>query len=133
MFKRKENKPAAIQTLVGAKTRISGDVEFAGGLHLDGQINGNVTAGAGAMLSISEQGCVEGSVAVPNIVLNGVVKGDIDSSERIKLGPKARVHGNVSYLVIETAVGAQINGKLIHRSTGEAPAGEPRLLEPPPL
>ena len=42
MFKRNQNKGAKIDTLIGAETRINGDVEFAGGLHLDGYINGNV-------------------------------------------------------------------------------------------
>jgi cytoskeletal protein CcmA (bactofilin family) len=55
---------------------------------------------------------------VPNILLNGIVRGDIDATERVELGAKARVLGNVRYSVIETAVGAQINGKLIHRTNG---------------
>src|SRR5271168_293870 len=42
MFKRKPSKDVQIDTLIGAKTRIHGDVEFAGGLHLDGHINGDV-------------------------------------------------------------------------------------------
>jgi cytoskeletal protein CcmA (bactofilin family) len=125
MFKRKPNKNAKIDTLIGAKTRINGDVEFAGGFHLDGYINGNVTGelGAGGVLSVSEQGCIEGSVIAPNVLLNGIVKGDIDASDRVELGSKARVLGNVRYTVIETAVGAQINGKLIHRAPAGAPAG----------
>jgi cytoskeletal protein CcmA (bactofilin family) len=118
MFKRKPNKNAKIDTLIGIKTRINGDVEFAGGFHLDGYINGNVTAesAAGAFLSVSEHGCIEGSVIAPNVLLNGIVKGNIDASDRVELGSKARVLGNVHYTVIETAVGAQINGKLIHRA-----------------
>jgi cytoskeletal protein CcmA (bactofilin family) len=125
MFKRKPNKNAKIDTLIGAKTRINGDVEFAGGFHLDGYINGNVTGelGAETILSVSEQGCIEGSVIAPTVLLNGIVKGDIDASDRVELGSKARVLGNVRYTVIETAVGAQINGKLIHRAPAGAPAG----------
>jgi cytoskeletal protein CcmA (bactofilin family) len=117
MFKQKQTKKSEIDTLIGAKTRISGDVEFAGGFHLDGYINGNVKceAGGDATLSVSEQGCIEGSVVTANIVLNGIVKGDIEASNRVELGPKARVLGSVHYTTIETAVGAQINGKLIHR------------------
>ena len=125
MFKRKQSKPAKIQTLIGAKTRIDGDVEFSGGLHVDGYINGNVRAevSPGAILSVSEQGCIEGSVAVASVILNGIVKGDIDATERVELGPKARVLGNVYYSNIETAIGAQINGKLLHRGNS-APLGE---------
>jgi len=131
MFKRKQSKTAKIQTLIGAGTRIDGDVEFSGGLHLDGHINGNVRAqeARGAVLSVSEHGCIEGSVIVPNIVLNGLVKGDIDAADRVELGPKARVLGNVYYSTIETAIGAQISGKLLHRAViaNDAPvAAEPQ-------
>jgi cytoskeletal protein CcmA (bactofilin family) len=122
MFKRKQSKDIKIDNLVGPRTRINGDVEFSGGFHLDGTINGNVTceAGVDAVLSVSEAGCIAGSVAAPNVLLNGMVKGDIDATGRVELGAKARVLGNVRYAVIETAVGAQINGKLIHR----APQGD---------
>jgi cytoskeletal protein CcmA (bactofilin family) len=122
MFKQKQIKNAKIDTLIGANTRINGDVEFAGGLHVDGYINGNVKAQpeAGAFLSVSEQGCIEGSVIAHNVLLNGIVKGDIEAADRVELGAKARVLGNVHYAVIETTVGAQINGKLIHRANSRA-------------
>ncbi len=128
MFKRKRNKAPTIDTLIGARTRINGDVEFSGGLHLDGRINGNVTAhpAGGASLSVGVEGAIEGSVIVPNILLNGVVSGDIEATERVELGETARVLGNVRYAVIESAVGARINGKLIHapqQAPQEVPAG----------
>jgi cytoskeletal protein CcmA (bactofilin family) len=130
MFKPKPNKKE-IDTLIGAKTRINGDVEFAGGFHLDGHINGNVTCGADGLLSVSEQGCIEGSVSAPNVLLNGVVKGNIDAAGRVELGAKAKVLGNVAYTVIETAVGAQINGKLIHR-TAVSPEPAPAAAQSEP-
>jgi cytoskeletal protein CcmA (bactofilin family) len=45
---------------------------------------------------VSEQGCIEGSVIAPNVMLNGIVKGDIEAGERVELGAKARVLGNVT-------------------------------------
>jgi cytoskeletal protein CcmA (bactofilin family) len=126
MFKRKPSKDIQIDTLIGAKTRIHGDVEFAGGLHLDGHINGDVRGASGghAILSVSESGCIEGSVFAASVLVNGTVNGDIDATDRVELGAKARVLGNVQYSVIETAVGAQIYGKLNHRAPGgQIPAG----------
>jgi cytoskeletal protein CcmA (bactofilin family) len=122
MFKQKQTKNAKIDTLIGAKTRINGDVDFTGGLHLDGYINGNVKgdSNAGTFLSVSEQGSIEGSVIAPKVILNGIVKGDIEASDRVELGSKARVLGNVQYTIIETAVGAQIHGKLVHRANPQA-------------
>lgn len=107
---------AEIDTLVGVNTKVSGDIEFKGGLHVDGYIKGNIQAEleSSSVLSIAEQGVVEGSVSVPYLVLNGTVKGDVSALERVELGTTARVIGNVFYNLIEMAIGAEINGKLIH-------------------
>ncbi|HEY4369942.1 MAG TPA: polymer-forming cytoskeletal protein [Steroidobacteraceae bacterium] len=124
MFKSK-SKPQRIDTLIGASTRIIGDVQFSGGFHVDGHIKGNVDASAesGATLSVSDTGVIEGSVAVPNVVLNGTVRGDILAHDRVELGATARVTGNVYYGLIEMEMGAEINGKLIHESGKHRTAG----------
>jgi cytoskeletal protein CcmA (bactofilin family) len=133
MFKGKQRGQAAISTLVGAETRIQGDIEFKGGLHIDGYVMGNVVSADAerGVLSISERGCVEGVVAAPHVRLNGTVKGDVKATERVELGPRAKVIGNVQYRLIEMAVGAEVNGKLIHESERRAPApAEAEELEP---
>ena len=60
----------------------------------------------------------QGSVFAASVLVNGTVNGDIDATDRVELGAKARVLGSVHYSVIETAVGAQIYGKLNHRAPG---------------
>ena len=40
---------------------------------------------------------------------------------RVQLGPTARVIGNVYYNLIEMAIGAEINGKLVHQPEGQVP------------
>src|SRR4051794_27428716 len=113
MFNR-DTKQARIDTLIGKASRVHGDLEFVGGLHLDGSIAGNVRAdpSAGSSLSISETGAIEGNVEAENVMLSGTVLGDIIARERIVLGATARVQGNVYYGVIEMTLGAQIMGKL---------------------
>lgn len=120
MLSRKKRKKSAIRTLVGVDTRVHGDIEFTGGFHVDGYVKGNVEArnDEESILSISEQGCVEGSVVVPHLLLNGTVKGDVRATERVELGARARVIGNVQYKLIEMAIGAEVNGKLIHDNEG---------------
>jgi len=127
MFNRREKQAARIDTLIGRSARVQGDIEFAGGLHVDGQVTGNVrmVAGASAALSVSEHGVIEGSVEAPQVVLNGTVNGDIIASDRVVLGAKARVRGDVSYGVIEMALGAEITGRLIPANTEpEAPTAQ---------
>jgi cytoskeletal protein CcmA (bactofilin family) len=113
MFNR-DTKQARIDTLIGKASRVHGDLEFAGGLHLDGSIEGNVRAdpSEGSSLSISETGSIEGNVEAGNVMLNGSVRGDILARERVVLGATAKVQGNVYYGVIEMTLGAQIMGKL---------------------
>lgn len=107
---------AKVDTIVGQKTRVNGDLHFSGGLHIDGRIKGNVIAeeGSASVLTVSEHGSIEGDVNVPNIILNGSVSGDVRSSERIELAAKARVTGDVYYQLIEMAIGAEVNGSLLH-------------------
>lgn len=120
MFTRDSREPR-LDTLIGKAVRVNGDVEFQGGLHLDGHIAGGVRApeAAGATLSVSQTGSIEGPVNVPNVVLDGSVKGDIHASERVVLGATARVEGNVYYGIIEMTLGAQIIGKLVRLTPGE--------------
>ncbi len=119
-MRKRRHAHAAINTLVGSDTRVTGDIQFTGGAHVDGFVKGNVRAlnDANAVLSISETGTVEGSVTVTHLLLNGTVKGDVVVSERVELGQTARVIGNVQYKLIEMAIGAEVNGKLVHESEG---------------
>lgn len=120
--KQQKKRAAKIDTLIGQNTRLVGDVEFSGGLHVDGRIKGNVIAeeGSGSVLSLSERGLIEGEIRVPNVVLNGQVNGDVYAYEHVELSVHARVKGNVYYNIIEMTRGAEVNGSLVHRGSEEA-------------
>lgn len=121
MFGRKSQMDSRVDTLVGPKSSIHGDVTFSGRCHVDGVVKGSVSADLDSQsaLSIAEDGSVEGGVTVPHVLLNGMVKGDVIASQRVELGPTARVFGNVYYNLIEMAIGAEINGKLVHRPAAQ--------------
>jgi cytoskeletal protein CcmA (bactofilin family) len=133
------SKGTTVDTLIGRQTEILGDVRFAGGLHLDGKIKGNVSSisDKSASLSVSETGAIEGDVRVPTIMLNGSVIGDVRSTERLSLAAKAKVTGNVHYKVLQTEPGAQINGSLVYEGSEPLPAlthqkgGEPKAQQQP--
>ncbi|MCH8177017.1 MAG: polymer-forming cytoskeletal protein [Proteobacteria bacterium] len=115
--KKKAFSSARIDTLVGQGTVINGDLIFSGGLHVDGKINGNVIAeeGSSAILILSEYGRIEGEVKVPNMVLNGEIVGDVYGSTRVELAPRSRIKGSVYYNLLEMAIGAEVNGGLVHQ------------------
>ena len=127
MFKTKPIRPdvGAIDTLIGPQVTIRGDVVFSGGLYVEGHIQGKVIAEAGerAVLTLAEQGSIEGEVQVPVVVINGRMTGDVHAFDRIELAAKARVQGNVHYKVVEMSAGAQLTGRLVHADA--LPAGLP--------
>lgn len=117
--KRSENKPQGrIDSLIGAGTCIEGNIRFAGGLRIDGEVKGNIEAvesATSSTLVLSEQARIEGAVNVAHIVANGTVVGPVTASESLELQAKARIVGDVEYTVIEMHQGAVIEGRLVHQ------------------
>lgn len=118
MFKNANKPQNRIDTLIGAGTTISGDINFSGGLRVDGEIKGNVRAnGEDSTLVISEHARIEGEIAVAHVVINGTIIGPVFSSEFLELQTKARVTGDVEYSTIEMHLGAVVQGRLVHQGT----------------
>jgi cytoskeletal protein CcmA (bactofilin family) len=118
--KLKEISTTNVSTIIGDGTVIEGDVIFAGGLHIDGKVVGNVSATSEEMatLTLSKMGAIHGNVNVPIVVIDGEVKGDVAASDRVQLLENSRITGNVAYNLIEMSVGAEVNGQLL-KSVGE--------------
>lgn len=125
---KKPKQTANIDSLIGQNTEIRGDVIFSGGLHVDGKVKGNVISADGddSVLTLSERGTIEGEVKVPNVVVNGTVIGDVHALSHVELAAQARVHGNVYYTLIEMAMGAEVNGNLVHRAAEKSVVNMPK-------
>ncbi|MDP3088439.1 MAG: polymer-forming cytoskeletal protein [Methylotenera sp.] len=116
MFFKKSNRiQNSIDTLIGAETRIEGDIHFSGGLRIDGSILGSVNEpnASPSTLILSEHGRIEGAVSVSKIVINGKVIGPVKAGQFIELQAKARITGDVYYKSLEMHTGAVIEGKLV--------------------
>jgi len=68
-------------------------------------------------LTIGTQGHIEGEVRVPQVMIYGYVKGDVHASEHLNLQKESQVEGNVYYNLLEMAMGASVNGKLVKKDT----------------
>ncbi|MEY4641515.1 MAG: hypothetical protein RLZZ227_1509, partial [Pseudomonadota bacterium] len=90
-------------------------------LEIEGRIFGNIYADddSSASVRVRETGLVKGNIQAPMIVINGLVEGDVYSSNHIELAAKARVSGNVHYHLIEMVMGSEVNGSLSHRAADE--------------
>ena len=120
MFKKKKSKksPVRIDALIGQQTHIKGDIEFSGGIRIDGSITGNVNAinDIDSVLTLSEQGSITGEIRVPNMIINGTINGNVYAVGHVELADKAKVKGNVYYRLLEMTVGSEVNGQLIRMS-----------------
>lgn len=117
MFGKTHSKPQTqIDSLIGANATIGGDINFSGGLRIDGQVNGNViaTPGKPSTLVLSEHARIHGEVSVTHLVSNGTISGPVSASEYMELQGKARVSGDVHYKNMQIQLGAIIEGRLIH-------------------
>jgi len=119
---RKQSKPQnRIDSLIGATTRIEGNLFFSGGLRVDGTVRGNVAAlpDQPGTLVLSEHARIEGEVQAAHVVINGTVNGPVHAAESLELQASCRVKGDVHYKSIEIVRGAVVEGRLVHHAAAE--------------
>jgi len=109
-------KAGAADTLICKHTKIDGNINFTGVLYVDGHVKGDISSEEpeNSLLTIGSNGYVEGEINVPHIMILGRVKGDVHALEHVELMADSRVEGNVYYKLIEMAMGAEVNGQMLH-------------------
>ena len=122
MFGKTEKPQSQIDSLIGVGTHIDGNINFSGGLRVDGRVTGNIVAlgEKSSTLVLSDQAVIEGKIVVSHAVINGTVSGAIHASEYVELQPKAKVSGDIHYKAMETQLGASVDGMLHHLDNVQA-------------
>jgi len=118
MFNKTVKPQSRIDSLIGATTRIEGNVFFSGGLRVDGAVRGNVAAlpDQPGTLVISEHARVDGEVSASHIVVNGTINGPEHAAETLELQAGSKVKGDVHYKSLEIQQGAVVEGRLVHQA-----------------
>ena len=92
---RKNSKKFGI-TLISEDSSFRGDISFQGGLEVQGSVKGQVVSEEPtAKVRVLNGGSVTGQISVPNVVINGLVKGDVFAFSSVKLESAAIVEGNI--------------------------------------
>ena len=120
IFNKTASKPQnRIDSLIGATTRIEGNVIFSGGLRVDGMVRGNVAAlpDQPGTLVVSSDARIDGEVQASHIVVNGTINGPVHATETLELQAGSRVKGDVYYKSIEIHQGAVVEGRLVHHAS----------------
>lgn len=97
-----------INTLVGQGSSFRGDVSVQGFFRVDGDLVGTIQSDG--RILVSPSGRIKGNLTGRDIVVGGVVKGDLYATERITLLSTALVVGNVYAPRIRIERGVYVEG-----------------------
>ncbi len=116
---KKKIKTMRVDTLVGKHSKIVGDILYTGGVHIEGEVEGNLMAEEveKGFVVISETGLVKGEIRGPTVIVYGTVNGDVYATGTIELAATAKITGSVYYNLLEMTTGAEVNGNLIHQQS----------------
>lgn len=109
-------------SVIGTDVTIKGDVSASADLHVDGRIEGDIAC---ANLVQGQTSEVQGQIKAESARLAGKTVGSIHARELVIL-KSARVEGDVFYDALTIEQGAEVEGRLSHRSPEKAaPAARP--------
>jgi cytoskeletal protein CcmA (bactofilin family) len=93
---------------VARNANVAGRLIFNEPVRIEGRFRGEVSSAE--LLVIAEEGTIEGKVHAPRLVIMGELRGDVDGSTRVVLGPHARVFGNIEAQSLTICEGAHLDG-----------------------
>lgn len=118
------------RTIIGAQTEIRGSIEGTGELRVLGSVEGKVELRG--ILHVEDGGLLRGDAGATQIIVDGIVVGDLVAEVSISLRPSARVVGSLTAPRLEVMEGAQFRGPIRTQASasGAQVAHQARAHEP---
>lgn len=85
---------AQISTFIGEDTTIEGKIITKSSLRIDGVVIGGVIAEGTVVLT--ESGQIQGNVMAENIIVSGVVDGNMEIRDKVNIEPTGEVYGDIT-------------------------------------
>jgi len=98
------------ETVIGAETRISGEIRGEEDLVIKGHVDGKIQLSQ--MLTVDKNGIVQADVDVRQLVVAGTLVGNIVASESVRLLATARVVGDLASPRVMMEAGAAYRGRV---------------------
>ncbi len=98
------------ETIVGAETRISGEIRGEEDLIVKGRVDGKIQLTQ--TLTVEKGAVVQANVDVRALVVAGTLVGNIVASESVRLAPSARVVGDLAAPRVVMEAGAAYRGRV---------------------
>ena len=107
-------------------TSMTGELEFAGTMRIDGNLHGSISTGD--ILIVGENAVVHADIKVGDIEIHGQVLGNIEAKRRVQITEKGRVKGDIQTPLLSVIAGATLDGRT--RMAGDHPEEPPAATRP---
>ena len=101
---------ARTRVAVGRSVNVSGKLIFHEPVRIEGRFKGEVRSVE--LVVVGEDGMIEGKVYAPRLLIMGELRGDLVGCDRVVLGPRAKVFGNIDTRSLTVAEGAYFEGNV---------------------
>jgi cytoskeletal protein CcmA (bactofilin family) len=127
------------RAMIGSKVKVTGDIESAEDLLIEGEVNGTVKLAENELV-IGNSGRVHADIEAKTVRIEGEVQGDITGRERVVITASGNVQGNVSAPRVMLEDGGRFKGSIdmggskaaAAPSPAPSPAAKPSPAEPGP-
>jgi cytoskeletal protein CcmA (bactofilin family) len=97
------------ETVVGASVKIEGDLNSEGDIRIEGFVVGKVATAKNVY--VGERAKIDAEVSADNIIIGGIVNGNIRSDGLVSLMPTGKVIGNITCKRLSIQEGAYFEGQ----------------------
>lgn len=111
----KKEKQGDISGLLGVGSRFEGEIRFDGTLRIDGDVFGQITCRSTkpSTVIITEMARVEADIVADNVIISGMVSGNIKAIEKLELFTPGRLEGLVYTSDFSIEDGALFQGECV--------------------
>ncbi|MDH3474426.1 MAG: polymer-forming cytoskeletal protein [Rhodospirillales bacterium] len=121
---------SATPSIISADLKVLGNLESAGDLQIDGQVEGDIKSRS---VTVGEGAHVKGSISAESVRVCGAVSGQIRASS-VTIAQSARIKGDVFQKTLSIEAGADLEGRIGHLDSEQSPgqsAGQSTGARPP--
>lgn len=112
MFSNNDDK---LETIIGDKTQIDGNISTKGTIKIDGRINGNIEAD---WVILEGQSYMKGNVNASGVVVAGYVEGNITAREVVEIKSTGQVRGDLATSKLVVLEGGFVEGQVSMQKEG---------------
>jgi len=100
-----------IKAMIGAKVKISGDIESSEDLLIEGEVNGTINLKDNELV-VGNSGRLQADISAKTVRIEGEVQGDITGTERVIICASGNVQGNLTAPRVILEDGGRFKGSI---------------------